>query len=338
MGSLLNASTQLCIAPLSIHEFLSHKWEREPVLFDRKDPGRFTRLISLDVFDQLVAASNLHYPCFRVFKSGDLIPLARLTTDRQVGADLDRNIADLDCVYEEAFGGATIVLQALEKSWEPITNLCIGLQEAFGAPTQAYAYHTPPRSAGPPAHYDTHDVFVLQVEGRKHWRVWPAFTNLPPRLSEDSYDHEGVLRFAKTQTPILEHDLLAGETLYIPRGFVHEADTDDARSLHVSISVMIWRWLDLFRTVSAHQLERLASELGLRRATPFGRQPGSDIDATANALFDAWVDRLSDQLNIGDAMDLMLAEHSRTCAANRRELWRTRLTSTVTAEIAKVGV
>ena len=337
MASLLKAAADLCVGPLSIQEFLSYKWEREPVLLSRNEPERFASLINFDVFDQLVAASNLHYPCFRIFKSGELVPPSKLTVDRQVGADLDRNIADLDSVYEETSGGATIVLQALEKSWEPITNLCLGLQQVFGAPTQAYAYHTPPHSAGPPAHYDTHEVFVLQVEGRKHWRVWPAYTRLPLRLSEDSYDHQGILRFAAEQTPLLEHDLQAGEALYIPRGFVHEADTNDARSLHVSVSVMVWRWLDLLRSASSHQIERLGSEYGLRRATPFGRQPGTGLDAAHYAALETWASHVCDDINVEEVIDLMLRDHVRTCAVNRRVAWRTRLISTAACESANVG-
>ena len=36
---------------------------------------------------------------------------------------------------------------------------------------QINAYITPPENQGFAAHYDTHDVFVLQVAGSKRWTI-----------------------------------------------------------------------------------------------------------------------------------------------------------------------
>ena len=36
---------------------------------------------------------------------------------------------------------------------------------------QINAYITPPQSQGFAPHHDVHDVFVLQVSGRKHWTI-----------------------------------------------------------------------------------------------------------------------------------------------------------------------
>ena len=38
-------------------------------------------------------------------------------------------------------------------------------------PVQINAYITPPQNRGFAAHYDVHDVFVLQIAGRKTWRI-----------------------------------------------------------------------------------------------------------------------------------------------------------------------
>jgi hypothetical protein len=44
---------------------------------------------------------------------------------------------------------------------------------------QVNAYLTPPASRGLGVHHDTHDVFVLQVHGRKLWQVWDAAVPFP---------------------------------------------------------------------------------------------------------------------------------------------------------------
>jgi lysine-specific demethylase/histidyl-hydroxylase NO66 len=326
MRPVSRAAVTLCIDPLPLDEFLTAYWEQEPCLIRRQEPERFQSLITFGAFDRLAASSNLHYPCFRVFKDGALLPPERLTADRQVGADLDRNVADLDAVYEACADGATLVMQALEKQWPPLTDLCVGLEGTFGAPIQAYAYHTPPGAAGPPAHYDTHEVFVLQVEGSKQWRVWPSYTKLPLRLSEDSYEHDAVIRFAAGRNPIIEHELRSGETLYIPRGFVHAAHTSAGRSLHVSLSVMVWRWLDLFRSLASRRLEQLASDdVGIRHATPFNRQPGTPLGGADLARLNQWTEGLTRSMTLREGVDLMVQGHREICAVNRRSAWRDRL-------------
>ncbi len=76
--------------------------------------------------------------------------------------------------------GATIVLQALHRTWEPVAEDARGLAAALGHPVQVNAYVTPPQNRGFDDHYDVHDVFVVQVEGEKHWRVRPPVLATAP--------------------------------------------------------------------------------------------------------------------------------------------------------------
>lgn len=46
------------------------------------------------------------------------------------------------------------------------------LQEYFGSMVGANVYLTPPGSQGFAPHYDDIEAFVLQLEGRKHWRLY----------------------------------------------------------------------------------------------------------------------------------------------------------------------
>ena len=75
--------------------------------------------------------------------------------------------------------GATIVLQALHHTWLPLARFCRELEAELGAGVQANSYYTPRRSQGFAVHHDTHDVFVLQVAGEKHWRVYDPLLELP---------------------------------------------------------------------------------------------------------------------------------------------------------------
>ena len=178
-GSAVVQALSRCIEPWSLERFLAERWQQEPLLLTRADPGHFLDLIRLEEFDSIVSSTGLRHPYFRVFKGGRSLPVGQTTTARQLGSDVDHGLADLNKLYDQHSEGATIVLQALERWWPSFHSLCREFEHAFGFPTQAHAYLTPQSAQGTPIHYDTHDVFVLQVEGAKRWRVWSRSSCCP---------------------------------------------------------------------------------------------------------------------------------------------------------------
>jgi bifunctional lysine-specific demethylase and histidyl-hydroxylase NO66 len=91
-------------------------------------------------------------------------------------------------------------------------------------------------------HFDDVDVYVLQVEGRKRWRVYAPLPGhaLPRYSSRDFLD-------AEIGTCMLDAVLAPGDLLYLPRGTIHQAESlpGDA-SLHLTVSADHQRsWADL---------------------------------------------------------------------------------------------
>ncbi|NEE35237.1 cupin, partial [Streptomyces sp. SID7982] len=86
------------------------------------------------------------------------------TAPAGVGATVADQLDDT-ALWRAFADGATLVLQALHRTWEPVADLVSGLSTELGHPVQANAYVTPPQNRGFDAHYDVHDVFVLQIEG-----------------------------------------------------------------------------------------------------------------------------------------------------------------------------
>ncbi|GMA87539.1 hypothetical protein GCM10025868_27890 [Angustibacter aerolatus] len=84
-----------------------------------------------------------------------------------------------DKVLQQAASGSTLVLQALHRTWPPIVRFAQRLAADLGHPVQANAYVTPPQNRGFDDHYDVHDVFVLQVEGEKRWRIHAPVLDAP---------------------------------------------------------------------------------------------------------------------------------------------------------------
>jgi hypothetical protein len=62
--------------------------------------------------------------------------------------------------------------------------------------------------------------------------------------------------------PILDVTLQAGDTLYLPRGWLHQAMTSDAHSLHLTVGVAVYTWLEALKAALD---ETAQDEVELRR-------------------------------------------------------------------------
>ncbi len=175
--------------------------------------------------------------------------------------------ADVGRVLAEWEAGATIVLQALHLNWRPVAAFCRELERALGQSVQTNAYHTPRGSQGFAVHHDTHDVFVLQVAGEKRWLVHEPLLELP--LKNQRYSKE----LGEAGEPTHDLTLRPGDTLYLPRGWLHQAETSDTESLHLTVGINPYTWMDAFKEA----LEDCAGELGFRRAVPVDGVGGGDL-------------------------------------------------------------
>ena len=228
------------ISPITEGEFFAQYWESQPLVVHREDRSYYQGLLSMPDVDHIICATGLRYPALRLVKTGSPIAVSSYTRDMPWGGDVFTKVVDADRVFTEYGQGATIVLQALHRSWPPLGLFCRDLEERFLYSVQTNIYLTPPAAQGFAAHYDTHDVFVLQIAGAKHWRIYSSPVPLP--------DKNIPYSAATTPAPQLlqEVDLQAGDLIYLPRGFIHEALTSDRESLHVTVGVIATTWGDLF--------------------------------------------------------------------------------------------
>ena len=148
------------------------------------------------------------------------------------------------------------MLQALHLTWEPLAAFCRALERELGQPAQANAYYTPRGSKGLPVHHDTHEVFSLQVAGEKRWLVYEPVWPLP--LKTQRYERE----LGAPGEVVHDVVLRPGDTLYLPRGWLHEAVTSQSDSLHITVGVNVHTWLDAFKAA----LEECAEDVQFRRS------------------------------------------------------------------------
>lgn len=199
------------------------------------DPALLVGLLSLDDVDRLLTASAIRTPAVRVAQDGAVLPASRFTRAASQAGQPMTGLVDARKVLDLFSGGASVVLQGLQRYWPPLTDLCAELEAELGHPCQANAYLTPPGSQGFAVHSDTHDVFVFQTHGTKLWEV-----------HEDGERRDVLLE--------------PGLSMYLPTGTPHAARAQDTASLHVTIGINQLTWRDLLDRVVRRELAGSGTE------------------------------------------------------------------------------
>ncbi|XP_023227777.1 ribosomal oxygenase 1-like [Centruroides sculpturatus] len=185
------------------------------------------------------------------------------------------------------------------------------LQDHFGSFVGANVYLTPPGSQGFAPHYDDIEAFILQLEGKKEWKLYnPRNANETlPRYSSANFTQEEI------GEPILTVELLPGDLLYFPRGIIHQAKTSkDSHSLHVTLSTFQKNtWGDFLLKCIPRALEIAVEEdIEFRKSLPldYAKYMGvsnADNDIEKHQAFEQKVKeltiRLTEYLPIDAAVD-----------------------------------
>ena len=247
-------------------------------------PSGFTDLISTEVVDELVSRRGVRTPFLRIAKDGEVVANSRFTSGGGAGAEIGDQVSD-DRVLGLFAQGSTLVLQGLHRLWPPLVSFAAQLGTDLGHPVQVNAYITPPQSTGFSAHYDVHDVFVLQVAGEKRWNIHAPVLEHPLR-DQPWTDRRAEVSAAARDVPVIDAVLRPGDALYLPRGWLHSAQALGEVSIHLTVGIHA-----VTRFMLLEALTTLAgSDAELRRSLPMGvdvADPGQvteDLDATVHAL------------------------------------------------------
>lgn len=277
-----------------LDEFSRTVWSRAPRLSTREQLAvaaegaptydAFGDLLSLGAVDELLSRRGLRTPFIRIAKDGAVVPAARYTRSGGTGAQVADQVAD-DQVLRLFAEGHTLVLQGLHRLWPPLIDFAGELATELGHPVQVNAYVTPSQSKGFAAHYDVHDVFVLQVAGEKRWQVHEPVHRDPLR-DQPWTDRREAVRARARERPVIDTVLRPGDSLYLPRGYLHSAEALGDVSCHLTVGVHpLTRYAlleALLAVVSDEPALRASLPLGVDAADP--ASVGPDVQATIDVL------------------------------------------------------
>jgi mannose-6-phosphate isomerase-like protein (cupin superfamily) len=228
------------LAPITTAEFLESSWEQHVLHIQRKDANRYTGLLSIEAIESVLSCQRLTLADAQLSGGPDPVPPEHYLDDNGhvVGSKLIQGHRN----------GATLVLSHMDRRLEPLAGFCRDVQSGLAMRCQTNAYLSPAGQQGFNPHYDSHDVFILQVQGKKTFHFYAGGPVLP------AHHH----RFDAEQHPPGQQqssiELSAGDALYIPRGVMHDAVAHpDTPSLHIT--------LGLFALLSGdvlHEVLRLA--------------------------------------------------------------------------------
>ena len=252
------------LAPFDVGTFRSQHYGRQPLHLRRNGAGagllpwrRFNEVLaltpywneeSLKVYFKSRAALRENYCDTADVRPGTFAPVnpAKLKALTDLGASLVANHLHRVCPEVGA------VVNALEREFS-----ARAFANVYCSFTGVQAFQT---------HFDLHDVFAVQAEGEKTWRVYESRADAPVNPVPPGAEWEKWLTESRGKL-LFEAHMQPGDVLYLPRGQYHDALTGDRASLHVTFGVAPATGLAVFKLLES----TLAKESDFRAWLPDAR-------------------------------------------------------------------
>jgi len=245
------------LAPLPVEQFLSNNLGKKALYL----PGPADKFEDLFGWDDINHLLNTASPQRSIKLLYNKKPLDR------------SQLANLSHWLDE---GATLVIDWLQTLDEFVYRFSQQLALDFNTVVNINSYISCPNKQGFDLHFDKHDVFIIQVEGEKRWRVFdPTKVKTPVQVLEYEFD--------RCEPPDPDKDLpycdcvtSAGDVLYIPRGHWHYAIAETP-SVHLTAGIDPTTGADLLNWITTdltNNEEFFRKDIPIAFASELGGQGG----------------------------------------------------------------
>mmetsp|Transcript_37504 Transcript_37504/g.79550 ORF Transcript_37504/g.79550 Transcript_37504/m.79550 type:complete len:428 (-) Transcript_37504:44-1327(-) len=258
-------------------EFWNTQWEKVPLHYKASEHGKeANRLPDCLTVDEVMRMYRKSGGNLKMFKSGQ-----------------PANFPDFMVAYLE---GVSLVINQADRTSDILMDMCRVLSKMYFLHTFCVAYLTPPGSQAVRLHNDDQDVFLLQVWGKKHWKV----RNAPqlPIYSEEMLGKDEPVPPEVIEDPIMDFTIEPYDILYLPRGYLHEATTSTELSLHITVTMptsdycwgvqMVRDFMDQLKTSASPLKSTLAKAL----QAPAGEDADENAEQELKAIATAWASDL----------------------------------------------
>lgn len=287
------------ISPLKSSIFFDQYFDHAPLVLQDRPRDCFDSILTVsDIADHI--DRNASPDGIDVMQAGQGVPLENWTRPHPNLSG--EHLVDTERLFALIVQGYSVRLNGVHHKIPNLRDFCIALETDLQMPTHANLYITPTGQPALSPHYDTHDIFVLQLNGTKTWNFYGRPVISPseqqPFTSQD----------LTLPPPSKTIDVRPGDLIYLPRGLVHSAETSQGVSVHLALGLKAPLLGDVAQAI-AH---RLWDNPDMRRAIPHGYSSKTEaaqvIDVLAQAMAEETTPgRLKSALN--DVASASQSEH-----------------------------
>jgi hypothetical protein len=274
------------VAPLSEEAFLALLRARELTLLRGAGSGRYSSLLDwnslLAMIERGQHSKNLAE--FQLVKDSLLVPPDRWLKPNPSGVG---NIVDMPRFLAYMAHGFSFATTRIDAYAPQLNLLCESIRSSVREQIKMGAIVTTGSGGAFTLHYDPEDLIILQVEGRKRWKVFgPPVVNPVVGVKHTPVPAEDTLVFDEILEP--------GDFLFLPAGNWHRCENQSGRSLHLGIFFQPPNGLDVLKTLTSQFLSDDQFRLPLTRL-----DAASDPATLEEHIKTRFIEQIS-QLSLGE--------------------------------------
>lgn len=214
------------VSPLSEDEFLQLLRARKLTLIRAAGAGRYSSLLSWPTLIEMIRRGD--HPAsvaeFRLLKDSMWVPPDNWLRRNKAG---DGTEVDMDRILGYLARGFSLVVTKIDAHAPHLKVLSENIRSTVREQIKMGVIVTTGKGGAYKLHYDPEDLIILQVEGRKRWKIFG-----PPVINPIV----GAPQIPPPEDELLFDDVLeAGDFLFLPAGHWHRCENQSDRSLHLGI-------------------------------------------------------------------------------------------------------
>ena len=216
------------LGPVSTEQFFAEHWQKFPLYRPAPATGIYNALFRVEQIDELLQAAAGNASEFDYYAAGTSIPQASYAAEG--------NYVQLNRLLGLYAKGGTIHVSNVQKYSRSLGNFCQRMQVELLVDCEADFWLTRKNEFKPYLHFDRYDIFVLQIQGRKRWRLFNPLAIPDNRIG-------AALEWGEVGDPVIDVIVEPGDLVYIPPHTPHVVTTVDSHSVHIGIGLhpLTWR-------------------------------------------------------------------------------------------------
>ena len=256
------------LAPITPERFFAEFHDKAP-LHIKGGPAKFAQVLSWRQINRLLDMTHIWTSVsLKLVLDSQTIPPEQFCT-RATGRDGGSVLQpDARLVQGWIAKGASVVMNDVDSLTPGLASVSDAIEAAGLGKAQGNVYISWQSHKAFHTHYDTHDVWAVQVEGEKTWNIWEGRAEQPiphPLFRGQAQSHHDEAR-GKLRAKVL---MQPGDLLYLPRGWYHDALAEAPASVHIAYGVHAPLGMDFLNILT----ERVLYDAEFRKPLP--RQDGS---------------------------------------------------------------